>query len=305
MNRRWIPITAIALLALVLSSFQVAEGSHAVVTRFGKPVKLVEDAGLRFKLPSPIDSVVPIDMRMHLLDPEPGNYLTQDKKNLLVDSFLVWSVADPLQYYKTVGSRGAAEARLSEVLRSVVGDVLSSYDFEDILTIDGAQSGLARIAIDLQSAAAERVAANQMGLQISSFQVKRLNFPDQNKRAVFSRMETERQAISSGIRADGKEQYDKIKAQTDREEAELLAEARRKAAEIRGAAEAEAARLYAEAYNADPELYNFVRSLDAAEAAFSGKDNLIILPADHPLLKVLGSMPATVPSTGNSDGSGN
>lgn len=305
MNRRWIPLSAIALLAVVLSSFQVEEGSYAVVTRFGKPVTLVEEAGLHFKLPSPIDSVVPIDMRMHLLDPEPGNYLTQDKKNLLVDSFLVWSVADPLQYYKAVGSRGAAEARLGEVLRSVVGDVLSSYNFEDILTINGEQSGLALIAIDLQNAAAERVAANQMGLRISSFQVKRLNFPDQNKRAVFSRMETERQAISSGIRADGKEQYDKIKAQTDREEAQLLAEARRKAAEIRGTAEAEAARLYAEAYNADPELYNFVRSLDAAEAAFAGKDNLIILPADHPLLRVLGSMPAAAPSVGNSDGSGN
>lgn len=302
MNRRWIPITAVAALLLAMSSFQVAEGSHAVVTRFGKPVTLVENAGLHFKLPSPIDSVVPIDMRMHLLDPEPGNYLTQDKKNLLVDSFLVWSVADPLQYYKTVGTRGAAEARLSEVLRSVVGDVLSSYDFADILTVEGEQSGLARIAIDLQTAAAERVAANQMGLQIASFQVKRLNFPDQNKRAVFSRMETERQAISSGIRADGKEQYDKIKAQTDREEAELLAEARRKAAEIRGTADAEAARIYAEAYNADPELYNFVRSLDAAEAAFSGKDNLIILPADHPLLQVLGTMPPAQTSGATEEG---
>ncbi|MCH2101687.1 MAG: protease modulator HflC [Planctomycetes bacterium] len=305
MKRRWIPITAIALLAIALSSFQVTEGSHAVVTRFGKPVALIEGAGLHFKLPSPIDSAVPIDMRMHLLDPEPGNYLTRDKKSLLVDSFLIWSVDDPLQYYKAVGTRGAAEARLSEVLRSVVGDVLSSYDFEDILTTDDEQSGLARIAVDLQSAASDRVDANKMGLTIKSFQVKRLNFPDQNKRAVFSRMETERQAISSGIRADGKEQYDKIKAQTDREEAELLAEARRKAAEIRGTAEAEAARLYAEAYNADPELYNFVRSLDAAEAAFSGKDNLIILHADHPLLKVLGSMPSSPPTANDSVGGGN
>lgn len=299
MKRRWIPFAALAVLMLLLASFQVTEGSHAVVTRFGKPVRVVENAGLHFKLPSPIDSVVPIDMRMHLLDPEPGNYLTQDKKNLLVDSFLVWAVDDPLQFYKAVSSRGGAEARLSEVLRSVVGDVLSSYDFADILTIEGEQSGLARIAVDLQAAAAERVQANRMGLRIASFQVKRLNFPDQNKRAVFNRMEQDRQTISAGFRAEGKEEYDKIKAQTDREEAELLADARRRAAEIIGTANAEANRIYNDAYTADPELYQFLRQLEAAEQSFAGNDNLIVLPADHPLLQALGTLPAPAAEGGD------
>lgn len=289
MKRRWIPFAVIAILLAMLSSFQVAEGSYGIVMRFGKPVKVIEKAGLHFKLPSPIDTVQTVDMRMHLLDPEPGTYLTEDKKNLLVDSFLVWSVADPLLYYRSVGSRGGAEARLADVVRSVVGDVLSSYDFESIVSIEGGQSGLAQIAQDLQVAAAQR-AESTMGLKIHSAQVKRLNFPDQNKRAVFSRMESERQAISAGFRSQGKEEYDQIKAQTDREEAELLAAARRTATELRGTARAEAARIYAEAYDADPELYAFLRKLEAAEASF-GAESTIVLPADHPLLKVLSEFP--------------
>jgi modulator of FtsH protease HflC len=289
MKRRWIPFAILAVLLATLSSFQVPEGSYGIVMRFGKPVKVVEETGLHFKLPSPIDTVVPIDMRMHLLDPEPGTYLTEDKKNLLVDSFLVWSVADPLLYHRAVGSRAGADARLSEIVRSVVGDVLSSYDFESIVSTDGEKSGLAQIADDLRAAAAQRAEAT-MGLTIHSAQVKRLNFPDQNKRAVFSRMESERQAISAGFRSQGKEEYDEIKAKTDREEAELLAAARRKATELRGTARAESARIYAEAYNADPELYAFLRSLEAAESAF-GEDSTIVLPADHPLLKVLSDLP--------------
>jgi modulator of FtsH protease HflC len=289
MKRRWIPLLIVAALFVMLSSFQVSEGSYGVVMRFGKPVKVVEEAGLHFKLPSPIDTVVAIDMRMHLLDPEPGTYLTADKKNLLVDSFLVWSVADPLLYYRAVGSRAGADARLSEIVRSVVGDVLSSYDFKAIVNINGEKSGLAQISEDLRAAAAQR-AETTMGLTIHSAQVKRLNFPDQNKRAVFSRMETERNAISAGFRAQGKEEFDSIKAKTDREEAELLAAARQKATELRGTARAESARIYAEAYNADPELYAFLRSLEAAEAAFD-KDSTIVLPADHPLLKVISDFP--------------
>lgn len=290
MKRRWIPVLGGALLLLVLSTFQVAEGSYSVLTRFGKPVKVVEDAGLHFKLPSPIDTAVSIDMRKHLLDPGAVNYLTADKKNLLVDSFLVWSVADPLLYYRTVGSRGGAEARLGDVLRSVVGDVLSSYQFDQLIASEeSGAAGLAKIATDLRDAAAAR-AESSMGLKIHSARIKRLNFPEQNKRSVFSRMESERRVISSGFRAQGREEYDIMKAKTDREEAELLADANRKAAEILGAAEAEAAKIYADAFSADPELYEFMKNLETLESVL-GEDSLIVLPHDHPLFEALNRKP--------------
>jgi len=298
-NRLWIPVTVVVLLLLSTSAFQVQQNEQALVMRFGAPQQTVVEPGLHFKLPSPIDTVVSIDMRMHMLDQESGEYLTKDKKNLLVDSFLIWSVSDPLKFYKTVGSRAGAGARLDEIMRAVVGDVLSSYDFADILNVENSESGLQRIAADLKAATSTRASSN-MGVEIHSAVIKRLNFPDQNKRAVFARMESERQKISRGILAEGKEEFDKIKAETDRKESEMLAEARRQATEIRGNADAEAAKIYSDAYDADPELYQFLRSLRALESSLS-KDSLIILPSDHALLNVM----RNPPSTGTSAGAGN
>lgn len=294
-KRLWIPVAIVAALLLSTSAFQVSQNEQALVMRFGAPQQTVVEPGLHFKLPAPIDTVVPIDMRMHMLDPDAGEYLTKDKKNMLVDSFLIWSVSDPLKFYKTVGSREGADARLDEILRAVVGDVLSSYEFAEILNVENAESGLQRIAAELRTATSARASSN-MGVEIHSAVIKRLNFPDQNKRAVFARMESERQKISRGIRAEGKEQYDKIKAETDREEAEMLADARRKAEEIRGNADAEAAKIYSQAYDADPELYQFLRSLRALESSLND-DSLIILPSDHTLLNVMMNPPATSSKT--------
>lgn len=298
MNKKvWIPIAIVVLLLLSTCAFQVRQGQHALVMRFGAPQQTVVEPGLHFKMPAPIDTVVPIDMRMHMLDPDTGEYLTKDKKNLLVDSFMIWSVADPLKFYKTVGSREGAEARLAEILRAVVGDVLSSFAFSDILNVEHEESGLQRIAADLKAAISTRVETN-MGVQVHSAAIKRLNFPDQNKRAVFARMESERQVISRGFRAEGREEYDELKAKTDREESDMLADARRKAEEIRGNAAAEAAKIYSDAYDADPELYQFLRSLRALESSL-GDDSLIILPSDHALLNVMRTPPTS--ESGNSE----
>ena len=298
-NRVWIPIAVVAALLLSTSAFQVRQNQQALVMRFGAPQQTVVEPGLHFKLPSPIDTVVPIDMRMHMLDPSAGEYLTKDKKNMLVDSFLIWSVADPLEFYKTVGSREGAEARLAEILRSVVGDVLSSYEFADILNVEHAESGLQRIAADLKAATATRASSN-MGVMIHSAVIKRLNFPDQNKRAVFARMKSEREKISRGIRAQGKKEFDELKAATDFQEAQMLAEANRQAEEIRGNADAEAAKIWAAAVAADPDLFQFLRSLRALESSLS-KDSLIILPSDHALLNVMKNPPAAGTSEGAND----
>jgi modulator of FtsH protease HflC len=288
-NKLWLLIAALVVVLLNTLTYQVRENQTVIVTRFGAPVTTTNDSGLRWKMPWPIDAVVPIDMRLHMLDPEEGEYLTMDKKNLLVDSFLVWSVADPLTYFKSVGNRQGAEARLTDIFGSVVSSVLSSFEFQDILSVEGQAAGLQRIAEQLQKLTAARAEAT-MGIQIHSAAIKRLNFPNQNKRAVFQRMEAERQAISAGHRSEGKELYDKIKAQTDREEAQLLADARRRAAEIRGAADAQAARIYAQAYAQDEELYKFLRTLRALEGTLSD-DSLIVLPSDHALLQVLQNPP--------------
>jgi len=272
------------------SSFTVAENEHAIVMRFGDPRRTIDDAGLHFKWPAPIDTVMLVDGRMHVLDPEPDEYLTRNDVNVIVDHFLVWSVADPLQFYRSVNDRTGAEARLADVLRSVVGDVLSRYPFTTLINDEQAQddedvASMQDVNEAMTAEAAER-AGESFGIHITAVRIKRLNFPMQNKNAVFRRMEEERAVSAQRYRSEGTAQYEEIKADVDRQEAEILATANEKARKIRGAADAEAARTYSDAIARDPELYEYLRSLEVLEESL-GEDDQLVIPSDHDLLRVL------------------
>lgn len=282
-----------------LSSFLVQENEHALVMRFGAPSRTIETAGLHFQWPPPIDSVVKFDKRMRLLDPEPGEYLTRDKKNVIVDSFLAWSVVDPVDYYKSVSDSVGAEARLTDVLRAAVGDVLASYDFADIVSHEAAETDtLEAVNRDLTQAVASR-AEESFGISISAARVKRLNFPQQNKMAVFRRMEAERKREAKAYRSEGAARYAEIKAETDRQAAEILAEADLSARQIRGEAEAASARIYNEAIAQDPELYRYLRSLEVLEGVLDER-SLLILDSDHELSRLFAMPEPPATETGPS-----
>ncbi len=287
MLKRWLwgAIAVGVATALVWNcTFVVEENEYGVVKRFGAPIRVAQ-AGLGFKWPVPIETVVNVSGRVNVLDPAAGEYLTQDKKNVIVDSFLAWSVTDPVQYMVSVNDRVGAEARLTDVLRSVVGDVLSSHDFSALVSHEEQEIDLDDVVAELTTAARAKAEKN-FGVQVRAVRIKRLNFPTQNKQAVFKRMEAERKAFASEYRSEGLEASQRIKADADLVEAKLLAEADRKARELRGEGDAEAARIYAEAYGKDPEFYKFIRSLDALDEVL-GVKSTVILPADHELLKVL------------------
>jgi membrane protease subunit HflC len=273
------------LLCLRATCFQVPEGSTAILLRFGSPTRTLDEPGLHFKLPPPIDRVVLVDRRVHLLDPDPSEYLTSDLKNLIIDSFLAWSVEDPLRFFTSVDDRRGAEARLTDVLNAVVGDVFNAIPFAEVVSIREGEEGMQRVVEEITRAASE-TASTHFGVKVHAARIKRLNFPSQNRRAVFSRMQAEREAIAGEIRSEGLEAYEKIKAAADREEARLMAEADRRARELRGNAAAEATRIYAEAYSRDPELHQLLRSLETVEKAVD-KETLLILRSDHELLQVL------------------
>ena len=276
-----------AVLLVWTCAFQVQENEYAIVARFGDPVRTLDQPGLHFKWPAPVDLVIRVSRSMHVLDPEPNEYLTSDKKNVIVDAFLVWSVQDPLRYWVSVGARTGADSRLTDILRSVVGDVLSSHPFSALVSHEEQTTDMQDLGQMITEMAGKKALAG-FGIQVSLARIKRLNYPMQNKEAVFGRMEQERESIAQGIRSEGVEQYEKIKADADREEAELVSEADRKAKELRGESDAEATRIYAEAYSQNPELYSFLRSLETLEKLL-GADSTVILPADHELLEVLGS----------------
>jgi len=278
-----------------LCGFLVPEGEYALVMRFGAPRRTIETAGLHFKWPPPVDAVVRVDRRMKLLDPAPDEYLTRDKKNVIVDTFLAWSVVDPLLYYKSVSDRAGAEARLTEVLRAAVGDVLASYDFSDVVSHEaGGVDRLQAVNLDLTTAVASR-SEESFGIAISAARVKRLNFPQQNKLAVFRRMEAERKREANAYRSEGAARYAEIKAEADRQEAEILADANLSARRIRGEAEAAAARIYNDAIAKDPDLYRFVRSIEALEGVLDER-SLLILDSDHELARLFEKPEAPTPS---------
>lgn len=291
MRRGFLLLVTLAAAAILvgLTTFQVREGTTAIVARFGDPRQAVVEPGLYFKWPYPIEDVIEIDRRLNLLDPEPSEYLTADKKNLVVDVFLAWRVADPVKYWVSVNSKGGAELRLTDVLRSTVGQVLSSVPFSALVSHEPQEQTMTDVVAAITERAAPRV-SNDFGVEVVAIRIKRVNFPQQNKDAVFARMEQEREKISATIRQEGVEQFERIKAEADREEARLIAEAERVAKEVRGAAEAEATAIEAAAYAKDPELFELVMRLKILEEALND-ESILILPSDHELLDVLEGPP--------------
>ena len=312
-------LTAILAGASCLVFFQVEETEFAIVTLFGNPKRILDEPGLALRWPWPLSEVVRIDKRVRIADildnsdperPKESEYLTRDKKNVLVSFFAAWRVTDPLKFLVSVNDATGAESRLADILRSELGAELGRYDLADLVSVgileaqgdgDGEEGGLSmddllrvpppgstRIPeiMDRVASRTAAAAAKDFGIEVLGAGLKRLNFPRQNKQAVFDRMVAERERIAVEYRSRGKEQADKLKANADRSREELINEAERKAEEIRGLADAEATRIYAEAYGLDPDFYGFIRSLEAYHRVLN-EDDLIIIPPESKLLEYL------------------
>lgn len=283
-------VLAVVVGALIsVSAFQVDQREVAIVMRFGRPVGEV-GPGLHFKLPTPIDTVLRIDRRVHVLDPDSGEFLTSDKKNIVIDSFLAWQVADAATFARTLrGSIDDAEIRLNDDLRSVILDVVNAHDFATFVSVTPGSVTLKEIG-ELITARMQQSARAKFGIDVPLAVIKRVNFPGQNKNSVYSRMEADRKALAKGFRSQGEEEYQKIQARTDRQTAELIAEANRKAAEIKAKTDAEVQKMFAEAAAKDPELWNLLQQIELQESVLGSKSTLI-LPDDSPLLRLLKSPP--------------
>jgi len=288
--------------ALLLSTFvPVGETEYAIVTRFGKPVEVLEEAGLAFKAPWPVEAVTRIDRRLQVFDRNRTSttsieYLTGDKKNVLIQCFCVWRVKDPLRFLVAVRNKERAEDRLDDLIRSEVTTTVSSYDLSAFLSVPqgealgGAPETVSRNLMEEIMEEISRdvaaVAEPSLGIDVRAVRIKRFNFPDQNKAAVYRRMQAERERISSEIRAEGRKEGENIRADAALERDRVLADARADAERTRGKAEADATRIYASAYEQDPEFFRFWRRLQLAESIF-GPDDWIYLNRRADLAKLL------------------
>jgi membrane protease subunit HflC len=276
-------VGAILTILCLGSIFTVSEAETATVTLFGRPTRSVADAGLHFKWP--LESVIRFDRRLRVYDPGSSEFLTSDKKNLVFGSAICWRIADPNRFLQTVGDAGGAEMRLHDVVWSTLAAALGRVELTDLLSVEPGHARVQQLA-DQVRAAATRETEQRFGVELVDVQLKRVNFPEQNKEAVFARMRAERERIARQYRAEGEETAIKLRAEADRQRDELLAAAYRDAEKLKGDGDAQAARIYGQAYSKNPEFYKFLRTLDSYRKILNDKTS-IVLSADSELLKLL------------------
>lgn len=280
-SSKYIIYAVIALVVLLPFFFYVVdETKQAIVLRLGQPVGDIKKPGLHVRIPI-LHQVEFFERRLLDYDASPAEILTSDKKNLVVDNYAKWRITDPLLFYKTVAHVRGALARLDDIIYSEVRNELGKHLFIDIITKVRSEI-MARVTVRSDEK------ARQYGIEVLDVRIKRADLPVENERAVFGRMRAERERQAKKYRSEGEEASIKLKASAERERTILLAEAQRKAEILMGDGDAEATRIYAEAYNQDPEFYDFTRSLEAYTRSLTS-DTTLVLSEDDEFIKYLKS----------------
>src|ERR1700723_2434318 len=273
----------VGLCLIYLSVYCVRETEFALITQFGRPVRTVADAGLHRKWP--FQSVLRFDRRLRIYNPRPSEFLTRDKKNLVIENYVAWRIEDPGRFVQSVGDTSAAEMRLHDIIWSGLSAALGTESLDSLVSAS-ADKVQAPSMLDLLTANADRAALSQYGIAVTDVRIKRLNLPEQNKQSVFARMRAERERIAMQYRAEGEQQALTIRANADREKEEILSAAYKEAETIRGKGDAEATRIYGEAYSKNPQFYKLTRTLESYKKILDDKTT-IILSSDSDLLRIL------------------
>ena len=275
-------VTILIFSNLVIFSVDTTE--YIVITQFGNPVRTIKEPGLKYKLPDPIQSTHRFDNRLQIYEAGELELRTKDKKSVVVAHYGTWCITDPVTYMKTVKDKIGAEARLSDTFSSSLGVALGQYDLDELINIDANKLKFDRMLQEVAKRSSDR--ARDYGIEVVNVKIRTLNFPEKNKLSVFRRMKAEREQMARKYRSEGSEEAAKIRAKAQKEQKTLLSEAYKKAQNIKGEGDAEAIKLYAEAFQKDPQFYEFIRTLEAYEKLIDEKTT-IVLPGDSELLKYL------------------
>ncbi len=281
-RRLFSSVGLVLLLVLIIvgwnTVFTISEWEQAIVIQLGEFKRSIQKPGLNWKYPF-IQQVVKLERRILASDAQPAEYLTKDKKRVVVDHVTRWKIQDPLQFYKTVRAEAAARARLDEIVFSELRGELATREFAEIIAAER-EPAMEAVA----ARAAEK--AKEFGIDVVDVRVKRADLPREVQESVFARMRAERERISKRYRSEGEEEAAKIRAGTDKEKTIILAKAYEESETRRGEGDAQATTIYAAAFGQDPEFYSFVRSLQAYDK-FLGKKTTLLLPQDARLLRYL------------------
>jgi modulator of FtsH protease HflC len=265
----------VPLLALLLwaSVFTVDERQEAIKFQFGKIIESDYEPGLHFKIPF-VNNVRKFDNRILTIDQKPDRFLTQEKKDLIVDSYVKWRIVDVVQYFKTTqGDELTAGRLLYENINNGLRDEFGKRTIQEIISGDRKQ-----IMSTMTQRASER--AGTLGIEVIDVRVKKVDYPERVSNSVYQRMRAEREREARDFRSKGHEASERIQADADRQSAILLAEAYRDSEIARGEGDARATEIYAKAFNKDREFYKFTRSLTAYTKNFSSAGDVILLQPD-------------------------
>ena len=270
-----IAILLVAVAAVMaMSAFVVDQREQALVLQFGNPKAVVQEAGLHFKLPW--QSVTTFDQRLLESDAAPNEVITKDKKSIMVDNYTRWRITDPLKVYQVARTQTGVVARMDDVVRGKVREVLGQHTLHEI--VSGGEKATLRVALmkSIRDRADESV--KDYGISVIDVRIKRADLPLENSEAVFQRMKAERSRIAKEYRSEGEEAAKEIRATAEKTKKTLLAEAYKKSEIIRGKADAQTTAIYAKAYNKDPKFYAFTRSLEAYRKSIDANTKLVISP---------------------------
>jgi membrane protease subunit HflC len=258
--------------------FTVDQTEKAIKFKLGQIQKSDYDPGLHFKFPF-INNIKKFDARIQTMDSKPERFLTAEKKNVIVDSFVKWRIGDVKKFYTVVsGDVNQANLRLDQIIKDAFRGEFGKRNIKQLVSTDREKIREILIKNSLPLAA-------NLGLEIIDVRVKRIDLPEEVSSSVFRRMEAERERVAREFRSQGSEASEKIRADADRQRVVTLANAYRDAEKLRGEGDAKSAEIYAKAYGADAEFFTFNRSLGAYKKTFAGSGSMMVLDPDSDFFK--------------------
>ena len=288
MKKLAIGVIAVAAMVCFSSIFIVDEGQKGIVVQFGK-VKRVDsgeprlyEPGLHFKVPL-IDQVRKMDARIQTLEGQADRFVTSEKKDLIIDSYVKWKIEDFSKYYLATGGGNKIQAedllkrKINNGLRSEIGN----RTIKDI--VSGERSTV------MEDALMKMARSSELGIKVVDVRIKQINLPVEVSSSIYQRMRAERTAVAREHRSQGREQAEILRADIDRKVTVMIADAESNARQLRGEGDAEAARIYADSYKKDPEFFSFVRSMEAYRKSFTGGNELMVLKPDSEFFRYLKS----------------
>ena len=281
----WLKGIIALVLLLVVGYFgftcEVREGTSAVILRFGAPRAEITEAGLYFKLPWPFETVTTYDSRLQYLESNSLETTTKDNRNIILQSYALWSVKDPLLFHNSIGSREKVESYINDQIFNATNSVLGSYNLSALVSLVSEEIRYDEIQNKIYTMVKDNC-EKSYGITVDNISILRISLPDNNLESVFAQMRADRQKDIDSIIAQAQRDADIITSDTDAYYAEIISKAEIEAAEIYARTEAEVAKIYAEAQSANLELYQFLKELDTIVSSVSNNTVLVVTSDTYP-----------------------